>query len=489
MLRMKTSSMLRTGLNLLFVLLVCTAAPSAAVGQDTMLVPVAPQEGVELTYNIPLQPWSIPTILDLKTRFSDGLSTEFNTIAQTQTADDLTVLVEAGNDLAAATERVRTTVMAIGQLDVTYGIEGISRIIPAESALRDTLFGFVVWHEFSSTPARGMMTRFEGLVDRVTAGGAASADLAAGLAADQRLLDQAVTDGNSNNIAELAPRIVEGALRIDAVCAAVAEGAYELGALVDSLGLSSGELLSEKWAEASRAVATTTEPVDRTGPALEAMSGVLDLLVGFGQLLEPASASVEALSAAPATDGNLYIPWTIVRSDWELARALKTRVLEEPHEEVVDDGHDHTGHDHVYLGGAMSDEARARIGSLLTHQVDANSMLAIRAVEHMSTVVSRAEDALERLHSDREGYSDDMDQKRKSAVFETVDRELRENMDLAVARMAARAARSALDLGLSYDALGPGGEVDALYNYHNAWLHCLNAGASAKRATMTIPSP
>ncbi|MFH1688703.1 MAG: hypothetical protein ABIE42_00520 [Candidatus Eisenbacteria bacterium] len=485
MMRMRTNSIFSLGLRMLAILLICAVTPSVVTAQDAVLIPVAPPAGAELPYDIPLRPWLVPTILDLKTQFADGLSAEFSMIAQTQTGEDLTTLVEAGEELSTTTARIRKTVTAIGELDVTFGIAGISRIIPAESALRDTLFGFVVWHEFSSTPARGMMTRFEGLVDRVTAGGEASADLAAGLAADQRQLEQAVAQGNSNSIAELAPRIVETSRRIDAVCATVAAGTHDLGVLVDSLSASSGELLTEKWAEASRAVATSGEPSERTGPALESMSGVLDLLVELGKLLEPSASSVDALSAPPAADGDLYIPWTVMRSDWELARDLTERVLNEPHDEAAAG---EQGHERGYMGGAASEEARARIGALLAYQVEANAMLAERAVEHMSTLVARAEDALERLYCDRAGYSDDLDERRKSAVLEQVDRDLRKSMELAAAKMSARAARAALDRGLSHDAPGAGGEVDALHDYHNAWLHSLNAGASAQRVTRAVPS-
>ncbi len=490
MTRTRTNPTLFSGLRTLAILLVCALATSAATGQDAVLIPVAPPVGAELSYNVPLQPCLVPTVLDLKTRFADGLSSEFNMIAEAGTGGDLATLVEAAEELSAATSRVRTTVTAIGELDVTFGIDGISRIIPAESALRDTLFGFVVWHEFSSTPARGMMARFEGLVDRVTVGGDASAQLAAALAADQRQLEQAVEQGSSIQIAELAPRVVETSARIDAVCATVAADARNLGALVDSLGATSGELLFDKWTEASRAVAASGEPSTKTGPALESMSGVLDLLVGLGELLEPSVASVAAMSASPAADGYLYIPWTVMKGDWELARDLTERVLTEPRDETAkgDEDNGHADHEHQYLGGAMSVEARARIGALLAYQVEANAMLAERAVEHASTRVARAEDATEELYYAREGYSDGLDEKRKSTVLAQVDRNLRQSLDLVAAKMSARAARDAFDRGLSHDARGAGGEVDALYNYQNAWLHCLNAGASALRATKAVPS-
>ena len=99
------------GLRALAILLVCAFAPSAVMGQDAVLIPVAPPEGAELSYNIPLEPWLVPIILDLKTQFADGLSAEFNMIAQTQTGEDLATLVEAAEELSAATERIKTGLM------------------------------------------------------------------------------------------------------------------------------------------------------------------------------------------------------------------------------------------------------------------------------------------------------------------------------------------------------------------------------------------
>ena len=484
MTRMRTSSTFLLGFYMLVVLLagvVILAAAAAAQAQDATFIPVAPPEGVELAYNVPLQPWLVPTVLDLKVQFADGLSAEFSDIAENQTSEDLTVLVEAGRELSVTTTRIRAAVDAIGELDVTFGINGISRIIPAESALRDTLFGFVVWHEFSSTPARGMMTRFEKLVDSVTAGGDAGADLAAELAVAQERLEQAVTQEDLGRIAELSPGIIETSRRIDAVCETVAAGARDLGALVDSLSVDSAELLVERWAEASRATADAGDPAQRTGSALESMSGVLYILVELGGLLDVAVTSVDALSAAPGADGNLYIPWTVMKSDWALALELAKRVMEQPQAPAGEGEHEYVGH-------AATEQARARIGALLVLQVEANAILAERSVEHMSTLVAEASDALEERYLDRAGYSDDLNDNRKAKVFEQVDRNLRENMEFVSARISARAARVALALGRAYDARGVGYEVDALYNYHNAWLHCLNAGASAGRSTGAAPS-
>ena len=481
MTHMRTSLKHFFSFHTLVILLACAvvlAAPAAAQAQDAVPVPVAPAAGVELQYDIPLQPWLVPAVLDLKTQFADGLSAEFKDIAENQTGEDLTALVEAGRELGDSTAEMVAAVRAIGELDVTFGIEGISRIIPAESALRDTLFGFVVWHEFSSTPARGMMRRFESLVNRVTAGGDAAAGFAAELASDRGYLEQAVTQGDLGRIAELSPGIIETSGRIDAVCGSVAAGTQELSALIDSLSMDSAELLVDRWAEASRAAADAGEPAQRTGPALESMSDVLHILVELGGLLGVAETSVDALSAAPDADGNLRIPWTVMKNDWELAHDLRARVLGGSAGQTAK-GED----DDEYVGHAATQQTKARIGALLVHQVDANAILAERAVEHTSTSVAKAVDTLEELYLDRAGYTDDLSDKRKAKVFQEVDGKLRENLELGSAKMSIRAARAALALGRAYDARGAGSEIDALHNYMNAWLHSLNAGAAAQRST------
>ncbi len=461
---------------------VVLAAAAAAQAQDATFIPAAPPEGVELAYDIPLQPWLVPTVLELKTQFADGLSAEFKGIADNQTGEELTALVEAGMELSATVSRIKTAVDSIGVLDVTFGIEGISRMIPAESALRDTLFGFIVWHEFSSAPARGMMTRFENLVGSVTAGGEAAAELAAELAASRENLEEAVAQGNLGRIAELSPGIIETSGRLDAVCGAVAVGARDLGALVDSLSIDSPELLVDRWADASRAAGDADAPARRTGPALESMSGVLHILVELGGLLEDAGVSVDAMSAAPEADGNLHIPWTAMRSDWELARDLTERVLDESAGHAAEGAHEHEL-EHEYVGGAATEQAKARIRALLVHQVEANALLAERAVEHTSTLVAETADTVEELYLDRAGYSNDLNDKRRANVLEQVDSSLRENMELVSAKMSAKAARAALAVGRAYGARGVGSEINALYNYQNAWLHCLNAGAAAQRST------
>jgi hypothetical protein len=450
---------------------VVLAAAAAAQAEDVTFTPVAPPAGVKLAYDIPLQPWLVPVVLDLKTQFADGLSAEFKGIAESQTGEELTTLVEAGRELSATTLRIKAAVDSIGVLDVTFGIEGISRMIPAESALRDTLFGFIVWHEFSSTPARGMMMRFESLVNRVTAGGEAAAGLAAELAATREHLEQAVAQGDLGRIAEFSPGIIETSGRIDAACGTVAAEARNLGALVDSLSVDSSELLVDRWAEASRAAADAGEPAQRTGPALESMSGMLHILVELGGLLDVAVTSVDALSAAPEADRYLYIPWTVMKDDWELAHDLRERILDES-----------AGQADGYVGGEANEETKADIGALLVYQVRANEILAERAVEHTSTLVAEAAITLEEFYLNREHYSDNLRKRQKTKVLEQVAKIMRENMELASAKISARAARASLASAREHDARGAGSDVDALHDYHNAWLHSLNAGAAAQRS-------
>jgi hypothetical protein len=210
---------------------------------------------------------------------------------------------------------------------------------------------------------------------------------------------------------------------------------------------------------------------------------VLHILVELGGLLDVAEISVDALRAAPDADGNLYIPWAVMKNDWELAHDLRGRVIGESAGQAA------TGeHDGEYVGQAATQQTKARIGALLVHQVDANAILAERAVEHTSTSVAEAVDTLEEFYLDRAGYSDDLKDRRKAKVFQEVDGKLRENLELGSAKISIKSARAALALGRAYDARGAGSEIDALHNYMNAWLHCLNAGAAAQRSTGTALS-
>jgi len=277
-------------------------------------------------------------------------------------------------------------------------------------------------------------------------------------------------------MAEFSPGIIETSGRIDAVCGTVAAEARNLGALVDSLSVDSAELLVDRWADASRAAADAGGPAPRTGPALESMSGVLHILVELGGILVGAVTSVDALSAAAEADGNLYIPWTVMKSDWELAVDLRVRVLDEPAGQAAEGEYDHE-----YVWHAADEETKADIGALLVYQVRANEILAERAVEHTSTLVAEATITLEEFYLDREGYSDNLRSRRKAKVREQVAKLMRENMELASATISARAARASLASGREHDARGADSEIDALRYYHNAWLHSLNAGAAAQR--------
>jgi hypothetical protein len=477
---------------LLCIVLVSTvmAGPAAAQAESGTLIPVAPPEGAELPYNVPLRPWLVPEVLALKSQFHEGLSEEFASIAKSRTGDDLTVIIEAARELAARVARVDASIHAIGEEDVTFGIEGISRIIPAESALRDTLFGYVVWHEFSSAPARGMMTRFEGLVRRVTDAGPPTAEMADQLASDQTRLKAAVESGDAAGIARLTPSILETAARVDAVCVSVASGAVALNAVMDSLSADSGESLAEKWATAKETVMDVIEPAEKTGPALKSMTEAMGLIVRLGEFLGQSSRSMDALSAAPDADGDLYIPWTVFRNDYELVAGLDTDILgrESAGDAMAGSAEggetqgDEHGHTHEPVGEAASEETKAHIAELLPLVVRSDAMMAEQAVEHTSTYVGYATDDIERRYLDEAHFSDSMDEKHKEEAFQKVDGKFRENMEYGVARRLMRAARDEIKIARAAMSRGAGSESQALYHYQNTWLFCLNAGAAADRA-------
>jgi hypothetical protein len=482
------------------LLAVGMAGTAAAQAESGTLIPVAPPEGAELPYNIPLQAWLVPEVLALKSEFHDGLSAEFASIARSRTGDDLTTIIEAGRDLEARAATVGTSIRAIGEEDVTFGIDGISRIIPAESALRDTLFGYVVWHEFSSAPARGMMTRFEDLVGRIEDAGRVTGEMADQLASAQTGLKEAVEEGDAARIAELAPSILETAARVDGVCVSAASAAVALTSVVDSLSAGSGASLAEKWATARKTVTDAVAPAQSTGPALKSMSEAMDLVIRLGEYLGESQRSLAALSAPPDADGDLYVPWTVFRDDYELAMHLEHDILgREPvpgsaasqHAaqsaggggDEGEESHEHAhAHEHEFVGEAASEETKAHIASILPVLVQSDALMAERAVEYTSARVGYATDAIEERFLAEAHYSDSMDQDAKTKVFDKVDRKFRENMEYGVARRLMRAAREELTTARAVQARGAGSESQALYQYQNVWLFCLNAGASAGRA-------
>jgi hypothetical protein len=486
-------------------ILLCAAAELPA--QELTFIPAAPPEGAELPYNIPLPEWMVPPVLELKRSFSDGLSAEFSEIADNETGGGVRTVVESGEQLAGGADRLRAAIRAISEIDVTFGIEGIARIIPAEGALRDTLFGFVVWHETSTRNSKPLMEQFEGLVERVVAGGEAAGQLARQLAAMEDQLNQAMADEDMDRVAELAPGIVEIAGRIDAISTSVASTAAELAALIAELSDEGGAQLAERWAETQAAVAQCIEPAGRTTAANRSVSEVLYLMVELGRLLGTATESVRLLESPSLEDGMIYIPWTVMRNDWELAKELEHRILggggdhagEHQEETAHAEGEhaeadEHEGHAHGQshetpgvreITGA-TDETKRNIRALYAHHVEANGILAERAVSYTSMVVGRAMDRLEAFYKADAGYDPEDDERRQKEALAEVDESLRENLPLVAARMSAAGARAALLLADEEAAGGPGHEIDALYQYQNAWLHALNAGSAAQRAVLVI---
>ncbi|MBN2565420.1 MAG: hypothetical protein JXB46_06885 [Candidatus Eisenbacteria bacterium] len=449
-------------------LVVCLAG--AAGAQDGVLVPVAPPEDAELAYNIPLPEWMMPEVLELKTEFSDGLAAEFSDIAENQTGGGVRTLVKSGEQLAEGASRLGAAITSISEIDVTFGIDGISRIIPAEGALRDTLFGFVVWHETSTKNSQGLMKTFEDLVEAVVSGGNACGRLAAQLSSMETQLNDAIAAEDMDTVAALAPSVVETSTGIDAVCRQVAGSASELMALVDELSIDSGAQLMERWTETRSAVAQCAEPAHMTGEANASVSEVLYLMIELGRLLDGATGSVRALEAATVEDGMAYIPWTVMRDDWRLVQELEERIL---------DGD-------TSAAGHATQETKQKIRSLYVYQVEANRILAHRAVEYTSMVVGGAMDRLEAFYKVDAHYDPSENERRQREAFAKVDEKLRENLPLVAARMSAGGARAALEIGDKEAALGPDHEINALHQYHNAWLHSLNAGSAAQRSVLEI---
>jgi hypothetical protein len=314
---------------------------------------------------------------------------------------------------------------------------------------------------------------------------------------------------------------VETSGRIDAICSTVAGVAEELALLVEELSADSGTQLMDRWLETKAAVAQCMEPGSRTGEAYDSVSQVLYLMIELGRLLSTAGESVRVLESVAAEGGVVYIPWTVLRDDWKVIQELEERILapeaahttEHTGEAEHAEGSEHAGetehaeeaehareedpaseHDHSHsheipgmhrISGA-TEETRRRIRALYSYQVEANGILAERAVAYTSMMVGRAVDTLEAHYKKEADYSSEDDQRRQLRALAGVDERLRENMPLVSARLSATGARVALERGDELASMGAGHELDALYQYQNAWLHSLNAGDAAQRSALEI---
>jgi hypothetical protein len=450
---------------LMFVLFVSfTLAASAAAQETGATTPaVAPPSG-DLAYDVPLPAWLVDAVTELKLEFAEGLAAETVALADQQMTGDVGSLTETVNELAAVGQRIDATMSRMGAIDSSFGISGLSQLLTADGAVRDTLFGFVVWHESAQGQSRKIAADLERTVDRMVGLGRSARTQAGQLSGSARQMGEALKRKDYASIVGSAAVMARSTDDLAGLAAATEEAATALEKVVWQVREGGGTSLEEHWGQVLLDTSEARRLVAKMEPSVASMKTSAGLLAGMAGALQVV-VQAPSLMASTKLDaaGAYHIPWTVFQSDVKIARS-------------VNEG---------FLGGAGEEypqSARASVQGLLGKMVTADRLLAERAVEYTSTEVGRAVDRLEERYKKAAGFSEnDTDRKREEAL-QKVDLALRGNRDLDAARISARAARAALDDGKTKEERGQGFEADALTQYQNAWAHALNAGAAAAKA-------
>jgi conjugal transfer/entry exclusion protein len=439
------------------------ATAQAAAGTQALLTPVAPAPG-PLAFDIPLYPWYLRQAVDEKSAFVRVLAAETVALGESGIGGDVQSIVQGALGLAADGDRLSAQMATIGDIEPSFGIKDVSQLLPVEGAVRDTIFGFVVWHESSVSESRETAADLERLVGRVKALGVTAArlagDLASKTASSKTAVGREQYDPVVNAWAELDQTITQ--LRDTADQAQ--EQASALGSLAAGIREQAPPSLDAEWA----GVLATTNEAQRLasgiGASLDALIASNAVFADLTNALKSFAASVTALEAAPVeADGLARIPWTLFKDDVDLVAWLDQRVIRD-------------------TAGVYPEATKRRIADGLRHVVVADGLLAERAVEYGSTAVAGTADRVEAHYLTIEGYRrGDPQRKRDEATQKAADR-MRENMDLQSSLISAREARAALAAGRASQAAGAGSEYQALVHFKNAWLHALNGGDSGLRA-------
>lgn len=465
------SRSIRAGLTIVF--LICCALPGSAAAQEAGAAAQskapAPPDG-PLAYDVPLPAWLVDAVTELKLGFADGLAAEAVALGEDRMAGDVNSLATTANDLAAVGQRIDGTTSVMGSIDSSFGIPGLSQLLTADGAVRDTLFGFVVWHESAQGQSRKIAADLERTVNEMIRLGLSAKTQAGQLSGSARQMREALKRQDYASIVNSSGVMGRSTEDLEGIATSMDQAATALEKIVWQLREGGATLLDDQWGQILTDTSEARRLATKMGPPVESMKAETRLLGGMTGALQVVVEGTGLMTATrPDAAGVCHIPWTVFQKDVEIARSLKGGVL----------------------GGAGEEYPQAAIAhvqGLLGKMVTADGLLAERAVEYTSTEVGRATDKLEDRYRKSAGYNENASGRKQAETLQKVDLALRGNRDLDAARAAARAARAALDDGRAKEAQGQGFEGDALAQYENAWIHALNAGAAAAKALAGVTS-
>lgn len=435
-------------------------------GAAPILTPVAPASD-DLTYDIVIPDTLFQQVRELKTAFIDGLAVEVAAVMEGEGGAAVEVLADDARALGAAGDSLRRAVHSIGRVSATFGIPGVYRLLPMQGAVRDTLFGFVVWHEDPKGRSIELARELKRTVVQATGAAAALRNLGGVLEEEaevgRRSRGRSVFDSTAVSLAAMAASmdlfdrwgqlVGEGVADFQAAAAEIRGG----GSVV------SGTALNLAWAKAAMAAA---ELVRVAGTVQGHQGSVRATSRALGRTVHAAHEVSEMVSElAESRDdltGGYRMSWTHFREDIHVVVHLKEDVLAE-------------------WAAGFSEEAKGHMRLLLGNVVAADRALAeLAGAAAVRDVTSTSERLLEH-YKRRAGYGGEMTEEERGAMLKQIDAAMGANYDLQAALVSMHASEAALADGRAKELLGYCTESKAIIQYKNAWLHALSAGASSLR--------
>jgi len=449
------------------ITLVVLLAAALSAGAE-LPVPTAPPEG-ELAFDIPLSQCLVRDVVELKSRFVNGVASSAATVASEYGMENAETVVGAAGELSSVVNRISASMEAISQFDPTFGIEGIAPMMPAQGAIRDTLFGLVVWHETVTGKSREIATDLERVVR--TLGDLGNRSLRMGSDIDRGTDPVDGADGiDYVRVAENTASVMNAVADLAFVAAEAESAAVELERIVwtvrDGRGVTRGSRVDEEWEAVQSATSEVRRLASRIGPAVATLQASNFTFIGLMDAVDGMSRQVDLIQSLPVdAHGMQRLPWQAMLKDISVVEPLEVDVLA-PTE----------------ASGSYPQESLDEVKALLQPVVESNRILAERAIEYATTQVATHEDRIISTYRTVVGYAEAGSDRDRESAREQVDVLLRTNVPLQNALTSARAAREWYAIGMSQQKKGYSSENEALIAYKNAWLHALNAGASSQRA-------
>ena len=419
-------------------------------------------------YDIPVPAWVAGVATELKKEFLAGVAQQAVDLEDAHAAGDLQLVVDAADRLVADGDAIGKAVDAMGRIDSSFGIPGVSRLVTAEGAVRDTLFGFVVWHEMSGGESRVIAANLEASVSRLIDLSRAAQRNVRQLSSNADRVRAALKAEDYANITNSSTVVSEATAELDVITGEIDAVAARLETLVWAVQEGGGALLESEWQQVLLAVSDSRRLALKMGPSLVSLREGSTISEAMSRALGGAVEAISLMEAARTSQsGAFYFPSSVFDLDMGVVEGLEDDIL----------------------GGAateFSEEQLATLESLLSKVVTADRILAERAVEYTSMEFGRATDRLESHYETSAKYDASASRRDRERALEKVDVAMRRNEDAQAARVSARAARAALDDGKSREGTSSGARSQVLAQYRNAWVHALNAGASSAKALSRI---